>query len=190
MATKKDLLDKLDEKLMDHDYDGINELDNPPPRWIMAIFYITIGFSILYGAYYFWLGVGDSQDEEYARKSAMHDEKYQAAGISADELVQLTAAADIEEGKQIFNEMNCFACHGMNGEGNPVGPNLTDDFWIHGCSFQNVFNIIKNGNPGKGMTAFKSQLSDERIQKVASYVMTLRGTNPPNAKAPQGVECK
>ncbi len=190
MATKKDQSDKLDDKLMDHDYDGINELDNPPPRWIMAIFYITIGFSILYGAYYFWLDVGDHQDAEYARKSAIHDDLYQTASLSSDELVLLTDASDIEEGKQVYNEMNCFACHGMNGEGNAVGPNLTDDFWIHGCSFQNVFNIVKNGNPAKGMTAFKSQISDEKIQKVASFVLTLKGTNPSNAKEPQGVECK
>lgn len=189
--AKEDKQEELqDDKLMDHDYDGIHELDNPPPRWIMALFYVTIGFSILYGAYYFWLDVGDHQDAEYARKSAQHDEVYHMANLSSEDLSALTDAASIDEGKQIFSEMNCFACHGMNGEGNAVGPNLTDDFWIHGCSFQNVFNIIKNGNPAKGMTPFKSQLSDERIQKVASYILTLRGTNPPNAKEAQGVECK
>jgi len=177
-------------KIMEHDYDGIHELDNPPPRWIMAIFYITIGFAILYGAYYFWLDVGDHQDAEYAKKSARHDELYKTTSFSSDEMVRLTDPADIEQGKQIFNEMNCFACHGMNGEGNAVGPNLTDDYWIHGCSFQNVFNMIRNGSPAKGMTAFKTQISDDKIQKVASYVFTLRGTNPPNAKAPQGEECK
>ena len=86
--------------------------------------------------------------------------------------------------------MNCFACHGMNGEGNAIGPNLTDDSWISGCDFQSVFNIIKNGNPTKGMTAFKGQISDQKIQKVSSYVLSLNGTNPANAKEPQGEKCE
>lgn len=190
MAKENNQEDLQDDKIMDHDYDGIHELDNPPPRWIMAIFYITIGFSIIYGAYYFWLDVGDHQDAEYARKSTKHDQLYQIANLSSDELVMLTDAADIEDGKTVYNEMNCFACHGMNGEGNAIGPNLTDDFWIHECDFQGVFNIIKNGEPAKGMTAFKGQISDEKIQKVASYVITLKGSNPANAKEPQGEECK
>ena len=85
--------------------------------------------------------------------------------------------------------MNCFACHGMNGEGNAIGPNLTDDAWMHGCDFQSVFNIVKNGNPAKGMTAFKGQISDTKIQKVSSYIVSLVGTNPANAKEAQGEKC-
>lgn len=183
-------LSQYDENLMDHDYDGIQELDNPAPRWIMAIFYITIAFAIIYGAYFFWLGVGDNQDAEYARKSAQHDQEYQIKSMSGEELVLLTDAADIAEGKEIFNNMNCFACHGMSGEGNTIGPNLIDNFWINGCDITEVFNIIKNGKSAKGMTAFKGQISDEKIQKVASYVLSLKGTNPANAKAAQGEECK
>lgn len=190
MAKEIKDTDRYDEKLMDHNYDGIQELDNPPPRWIMAIFYITIAFSILYGAYFFWLGVGDSQDVEYARKSAQHDQRYQTKNMSTNELVLLTDAADIDEGKAIYKEMNCFACHGMVGEGNAIGPNLTDDYWIHGCDFSDIFNIIKNGESIKGMTAFKGQLSDERIQKVSSYVVSLIGSNPANAKAHQGDKCE
>ncbi|MEN8115704.1 MAG: cbb3-type cytochrome c oxidase N-terminal domain-containing protein [Bacteroidota bacterium] len=179
-----------DDKIMDHDYDGIKELDNPPPRWIMMIFYITIGWSILYGAYFFWLKIGDHQDAEYARKSQMHDEKYQIAAVATDKMEALTDAASLEEGKVVYTEMACMACHGMNGEGNAIGPNLTDKYSIHGCDFQSVFNIIKNGNPTKGMTAFKGQISDEKIQKVASYVISLVGSDPANAKEPQGDECK
>lgn len=190
MSKENKNLEQHDEKLMDHDYDGIQELDNPPPRWIMAMFYITIAISIVYAAFYFWLDVGDDQDAEYARKSEIHDQTYQMASLSTDDLVQLTEAAAIDEGKTIYNEMNCFACHGMNGEGNAIGPNLTDDFSIHGCDFKSVFNIIKNGEPAKGMTAFKGQISDEKIQKVASYILTLKGTNPANAKAAQGEKCK
>jgi cytochrome c oxidase cbb3-type subunit III len=190
MAKENKLHDQHDKKIMDHNYDGIEELDNPPPRWIMALFYITIGFSIIYGAYYFWLKQGDHQDAEYARKSALHDQKFKLANVSTEDLAQLTDATSIEDGKTIFKEMNCFACHGMDGEGNAIGPNLTDEYWLHGCKFQNVFNTIKNGVPAKGMTAFKGQISDEKIQKVASFVLSLKGTNPANAKAAQGDKCE
>lgn len=189
MSEEKKNITEEDDKLMDHEYDGIQELDNPAPRWIMLLFYITIGWSILYGAYYFWLKQGPHQDEEYAMKSAAHDEKYQITSISADDLVAFTDEASLAEGKQVYTEMACMACHGMNGEGNAIGPNLTDNSWIHGCSIEDVFNIIKNGEPSKGMTPFKGQLSDEKIQKVASYVLSLVGSNPANAKAPQGEEC-
>ena len=174
----------------EHSYDGIEELDNPPPVWIMAIFYITIGFSIIYAAYFFWLDVGDDQDEKYARKSELHDAKYQLAGQQTEEMGILTAESDLAEGASIYQSMSCFACHGMSGEGNAIGPNLTDNYWISGCDFQSVFLIVKNGNPAKGMTAFRAQLSDTKIQQVSSYVLSLVGTNPPNAKEPQGEQCE
>ena len=170
----------------EHNYDGIQELDNPPPRWIMAIFYLTIGFSIIYAAYYFWLDVGDLQDAQYAKKSQIHDTKYQVASTAPAELAVLTDDADMEVGKAIYTEMSCFACHGMNGEGNAIGPNLCDDVSLNGCDFESTFNIIKNGKPAKGMAAYKTQLSDSRIQEVSSYVLSLRGSNPANAKEPQG----
>jgi cytochrome c oxidase cbb3-type subunit 3 len=189
MAIENNQHVQHDEKIMDHNYDGIQELDNPPPQWIMALFYITIGFSIIYGAYYFWLKQGDHQDAEYTKKSEMHDQKFQIVNKSNEELVLLTDATSLEDGKAIFKEMNCFACHGMNGEGNAIGPNLTDEFWLHGCKIQDLVNVIKNGVPAKGMTPFKAQLSDEKIQKVASYILSLKGTKPANAKAPQGEKC-
>lgn len=175
---------------LEHNYDGIQELDNPPPRWIMAIFYLTIGFSIIYAAYYFWLDVGDLQDAQYAKKSQIHDARYQMTGGESEEMEVLTEASDIDEGKTIYSEMSCFACHGMNGEGNAIGPNLTDNAWIHGCDFQSVFNIIKNGSVAKGMAAYKTQLSDSRIQLVTSYVLSLKGSNPANAKEAQGENCE
>ncbi len=190
MAKENKQADQHEDHIMDHNYDGIEELDNPPPRWIMALFYITIGFSILYGAYYFWLGIGDHQDAEYAKKSEQHDQKYQMVSLSAENLSWLSDETSIQEGKTIYQEMSCFACHGMNGEGNAIGPNLTDEYWINGCDFESIFNIIKNGNPSKGMTAFKGQISDEKIQKVASFVHTLKGTSPANPKDPQGEICE
>lgn len=192
-AAKKvdeQLEDHLEEHHDEHNYDGIEELDNPPPRWIMMLFYITIGFSIIYAAYFFWLDVGDLQDDRYAKKSQVHEAKYQMASQSDEAMAALTDPADIAEGKAIYQEMACLACHGAVGEGNAIGPNLTDDASLNGCDFESTFSIIKNGNPAKGMTAFKTQLSDTRIQKVSSYVMSLRGTNPPNAKEPQGETCE
>mgnify|MGYP004701565745 CR=1 FL=1 len=189
MATENTQHDPVDEHMMDHNYDGIQELDNPPPRWIMALFYITIGFSIIYAAYYFWLKQGDHQDAEYARKSELHDQKFLAANVSTEDLILLTDAASLEEGKTIYKDMNCFACHGLNGEGNAIGPNMTDEYWLHGCDIKSVFNVIKNGVPAKGMTPYKGQLSDEKIQKVSSYVLSMVGSNPPNAKAAQGEKC-
>ena len=183
-------MNDAEEHLMDNNYDGIQELDNPPPSWIMAIFYITIAFSIIYGAYYFWLDVGDHQDAEYAKKSEQHDAKYQLESESPEEIVLLTGEADIEEVKTIYKEMNCWTCHGVNLEGNAIGPNLTDKAAINGCDFQSTFNVIKNGVPAKGMTPFKAQLSDNRIQKVTSYIISLIGSEPENAKEPQGEPCE
>ncbi len=190
MVTEENNQNEQIDDITQHEYDGIKELDNPAPKWIMALFYLTIGFSIIYGAYYFWLGVGDHQDAEYVRKSEKHDQKYQMVSLSSADLSWLTDENSVAEGKTIFQEMNCFACHGMNGEGNAIGPNLTDEYWLNGCDFQSIFNLIKNGNPSKGMTAFKNQISDEKIQKVASYVHALKGTSPANAKDPQGVKCE
>jgi len=174
-----------------HNYDGIGELDNPPPRWIMALFYITIGLSILYGAYYFWLDIGPNQDEVYVAKSAQHDEKYKAAQTPAAELKLLDDEAALSEGKAVYTEMACAACHGVNGEGNAIGPNLTDNNWIHGCSFTKVYEMISNGNAVKGMTPFKDKLTPDKIAKVASFVLvTFKDSKPANAKAPQGDACK
>ena len=190
MATDKNKPEDIQDNMLDHDYDGIQELDNPPPKWIMAMFYITIGIAIIYGAYYFWLGVGDHQDAEYSKKSEKHDTKYQIANQSSEDLVLLTDAESLQKGKEVYSTMNCFACHGMKGEGNAIGPNMTDEYWINGCSFNDVFNIIKNGNPAKGMTPFKGQINDEKIQQVTSYILeTLHGSNPENAKDPQGEKC-
>jgi cytochrome c oxidase cbb3-type subunit III len=172
-----------------HEYDGIKELDNPPPQWIMAVFYLTIGISILYGAYYFWLKVGDKQEAEYVKSVGKANLKYQSEQ-PAVVLTLLKDAGSLASGKEIFKAMNCITCHGQNGEGNAIGPNLTDNNWLHGCRFEDVFNTIKNGYPVKGMAAFKAQLTDEKIQQTASYVLSLKGSNPANAKAPQGELCE
>jgi cytochrome c oxidase cbb3-type subunit 3 len=177
-------------EMEEHNYDGIQELDNPPPGWIMFIFYLTIGISILYGAYYFWIGIGPDQHQEYERSVQQAQLQYQS-DIPAVALALLTDEASLAEGKTIYADMNCAACHGINGEGNAIGPNLIDDYWIDGCSFEEVFNIIKNGKPLKGMTPFKALLSDDRIQKVTSYVLvSMKEYIPANPKEPQGDLCE
>jgi cytochrome c oxidase cbb3-type subunit 3 len=184
-----DFKEKYGDKLMDHDYDGIKELDNPAPKWIMAIFYITIAFSFYYGLYYFVLD-GPSQDEEYTMKSAEHDAKYANLNAEIGPLVLLTDEESIAEGKTLYGTMNCAVCHGALGEGNAIGPNLTDNYWLHGCDFDAVFDIIKNGKVTKGMTAFKNQMNDVQIQKLTSYLLEdMLGSNPPGAKDVQGKEC-
>jgi cytochrome c oxidase cbb3-type subunit III len=174
----------------EHNYDGIEELDNPPPGWIMFIFYLTIGISILYGAYYFWIGIGPDQYQEYERSVQQAQLKYQS-DLPTVALSLLTDEVSLAEGRTIYADMNCAACHGVEGEGNAIGPNLIDEYWIHGCSFDEVFNIIKNGEPLKGMTPFKALLSDERIQKVSSYVLvSMKEYTPANPKEPQGEQCE
>jgi cytochrome c oxidase cbb3-type subunit III len=174
----------------EHNYDGIQELDNPPPGWIMFLFYLTIGISILYGAYYFWIGVGPDQHQEYER-AIQRAQATLEAGQPAVALALLTDEASLAEGKAIYAEMNCAVCHGIQGEGNAIGPNLTDDYWIHGCDFEAVVNMVKNGEPLKGMTPFKTLLSDEKIQKVASYVLVaMKEYTPENPKDPQGEKCE
>ena len=110
----------------------------------------------------------------------------QADLVDEKSVAILTDEASIAEGKEVYLA-NCIACHGANGEGNAVGPNLTDKYWIHGGSIQNVFSTIKYGVVEKGMQSWQSQIRPQVIQKVASYIMSMQGSNPANAKEPQGV---
>lgn len=173
----------------DHDYDGIQELDNPMPPWLQFLFIGTIIYAVIYSVYYFG-GFGRSQMGELEHELALAEEQHKAylakAGASMDEtsVTLLTDQAGISQGKAIY-ETNCAACHGMAGEGG-VGPNLTDKYWLHGGSINDVFKIIKYGVPEKGMISWEKQLAPIDIQKVSSYILTLDGTNPGNAKEPQG----
>lgn len=185
----KQFKEEFGDKLLDHDYDGITELNNPAPKWIMALFYITVAFSIFYGGYYFWFGYGLNQEEEFAERNRKFEEKYRS-GNNELTIELLTDEAALAEGAEVYIQMNCAACHGANGEGNAIGPNLADENWIHGCSIEEVMGIIKNGGPN-GMTAFGGQISDKDILKVSSYVLVkMQGSNPANAKDPQGEPCK
>ncbi len=176
--------------LTDHEYDGIRELDNNLPLWWRYMFYGTIIFSFVYLFKFHVFKTGELQLEEYQKEVAsaeiMKEEnrKKDAANVDEKSVVYLEDAAAIASGKTIFND-NCRACHGGAGEGG-VGPNLADEYWLHGGGISNVFKTIKYGVPDKGMIAWQAQLKPKQIQEVASYILTLKGTNPPNAKAAQG----
>lgn len=174
-----------------HEYDGIKELDNRLPKWWLGLFYITIIFSAVYILRFHVLNTGPSQEEEYNREvataTAMYKEAQPAGGINAGNIVLLTDPASLEAGKEIFAK-SCVVCHLAQGQG-LVGPNLTDNYWIHGCTIADVFNTITNGVPEKGMISWKTQLTPEQIQQVASYILSMKGTNPPNPKEPQGIPC-
>ncbi len=187
-------LDQEKDILMDHEYDGIMELDNKLPPWWLYMFYFTIIFGVVYIAYYEFSD-GPGQYEEYESEMAVAEEEkaafLAAAGGSIDEsnAVQLTDAAALANGKAKF-DMLCIACHAQSGgstqEPLGVGPNLTDEYWIHGGGISNIFKIIKYGNPAKGMIAWEAQMSPSEMQDVASYIMSLQGSNPENAREPQG----
>jgi cytochrome c oxidase cbb3-type subunit 3 len=179
-------LEKENEILLDHDYDGIHELDNNLPPWWLWGFYITIFFAVVYVWYY--LSPENSQvgDNEFVAEMQMAAAEAEKRGASVDEssVQLLTSESDLAAGKEIF-QTNCAVCHLATG-GGQVGPNLTDEFWIHGGGIKNVFRTIKVGVPEKGMISWESQLSPTDMQKVASFVLSLQGTNPEGGKAPEG----
>jgi cytochrome c oxidase cbb3-type subunit 3 len=172
-----------------HDYDGIRELDNRLPPWWLYGFYVTIIFSVVYLWRFHVSHTAPSSKEEL--QMAMNEAEEQKAlylkksANNVDEnTVKLLTGADVESGQKIFIQ-NCSPCHGKAAEG-IVGPNLTDDYWLHGGSIKDVFKTIKYGWPEKGMRSWKDELSPIQIAQVASYIKSTHGTNPPNAKAKQG----
>lgn len=187
--TKSTPVEREQEIMLDHDYDGIRELDSKIPPWFAWLFILTILFGLYYMLSYHVLATGKLSHEEYEQEMKAAAEKKEAliksgALVNEETVTQLTDVADLQFGKQIF-EANCVACHAADG-GGIVGPNLTDKYWIHGGGIKNVFKTIKYGVPDKGMISWQSQLNVKQIQEVASYVLTLQGTKPANPKAPQG----
>ncbi len=173
-----------------HDYDGIRELDNKLPGWWLYGFYICIIFAGIYLYRYHVAHSAPLSQEELQiamDKAEIEKQEYlKKAGNSIDEntVKLLTDPADLAEGKKVFTTI-CAACHRADGGGN-VGPNLTDDYWLHGGSINEVFKTIKYGWPDKGMQSWKDNYSPKQIAQISSYVKSLHGTNPPNPKAPQG----
>lgn len=176
--------------MLDHDYDGIKELDNNLPPWWKKMFYATIIFAFIYIIRFHITGDGLLSHEEYALEIELAESNKtemmasSSNSINEDNVTYLIEEAILAKGEAIFKG-NCATCHGQLGEGG-AGPNLTDPNWIHGGGIKNIFKTIKYGVPAKGMIAWQSQFSPKQMQTVASYVLSLQGSNPPNAKAPQG----
>lgn len=178
------------EIILDHNYDGIQELDNKLPPWWTYLFYATIIFAVVYLARYHIFN-GENQIEEYEQAVAEAQiaiENYKKTAtdlVDANTVVLLTDAADLKAGEAIY-QANCVACHMPDGGGG-IGPNLTDDYWILGDGIKNVFHTVsEGGRAGKGMIAWKQTLKPKEIAQVCSYVLTLHGTTPANPKAPEG----
>ncbi|GAA4310066.1 hypothetical protein GCM10023149_04630 [Mucilaginibacter gynuensis] len=199
VKPKKTIVEKLlslkplsEEKsiLIEHDYDGIQELDNPTPTWFMGLFYTSIIAAAAYLLVYHVFELAPLQDEEYRNEVALANKEKEAylaksANRVDENTVKLsTDAAVFTEGGNIFKQ-NCAACHGDKGQG-MVGPNLTDEYWLHGGKISDLFKTIKYGVQAKGMPTWEKQLSPKQIADVANYIKSLYGTHPANAKEPQG----
>ena len=188
--TKAKSADNEDQLLLEHDYDGIKELDNNLPPWWVYLFYASIVFAVVYMVQYEVLGA-DNQEMELRKEVAQAKIDIATYMKTAPDMMDektvtlLTDSADLAAGKEIFTT-NCAACHRADG-GGQIGPNLTDEQWILGGGIKNVFHTLVNGGrDGKGMISWKGTLKPKEMQKVASYILSLKGSNPPDAKAPEG----
>jgi len=189
--TKAIPIEKEKDAMLDHDYDGIKELDNVLPPWWVATFYVSIVYAFLHIGYWHFSDYGYSSAEEYNMNMEAAEKSVKAYLASRSDMVDETSVEMLADETQIaiggaIFETKCTPCHGLKGEGNSIGPNLTDQYWIHGPDIKTIFKTIKYGVPEKGMISWKSQLRPGDIQKVSSYILSLQGTNPPNAKEPQG----
>ncbi|MCU0624419.1 MAG: c-type cytochrome, partial [Gemmatimonadaceae bacterium] len=192
------------DELLDHNYDGIQEYDNPLPRWWVYVFWATIVLVPVYYVVPGTIGAGGTKERLYAleleehRKA--HPEPATPSGPDSDGLLAMPATpsgpdsdgllamakdpAKLEVGKAAF-VANCAACHGATG-GGVIGPNLTDDAWLHGGNPTEVHKTVAEGVLAKGMPPWAKTLKPEQLDAVVAYVLSLKGTNPPNAKAPEG----
>lgn len=178
---------------LDHNYDGIRELDNHLPPWWKWLFYGTIGWAAVYLFLFHVTDILPLSQEEYQMELAQAEQQikqYQAmqpkAVIDENTLQYVEDPAAIENGKSIFINNNCGGCHRTDGGGNTIGPNLTDEYWLHGGGIKNIFLTIRNGVVEKGMPAWGRAMSAHDVRDVTYFVMSLRGSNPPDAKGPQG----
>lgn len=188
MANK----DEQKDKLLDHNYDGIKEYDNDLPRWWLNIFWITTIYALFYVGYMHF-GLTDSAEVQLAKQMAELEEAQKASqvkagptkGVTEEELAALlNQSAVLSVGQQVYSG-KCAVCHGQKGEG-LIGPNMTDDYWLHGGALLDIRRIVSQGVLDKGMLAWQGVLSEDEINAVTVYLRSLRGSNPPNSKPAQG----
>lgn len=190
--TKATPVEEEEDILLDHNYDGIKELDNHLPPWWKWLFYISIVWSLVYLLVYHVFDLLPLSAEEYDRSIAKAEAALEAqkastptAAIDENNVTVTTDESDLTQGETIFKRQ-CAVCHQPDGGGN-VGPNLTDNYWLHGGSIKNIFHTIKYGVPEKGMISWESQLGPTEMRDVASYIkVKLVGSQPANPKEPQG----
>ena len=179
------------DELREHNFDGIQEYDNDLPRWWVWLFIITVVVSAVYPFLYDMQGnsfASQTIDKEMAEYNASRSAALPAADAKAGgetDLIALASNAEgLKQGSQIY-VAKCLVCHGDKGQG-LIGPNLTDDYWIHGGKIADIRNTVLNGVLDKGMLAWKDQLKPDEINAVVAFVWSIRGSNPPNPKAPEG----
>jgi cytochrome c oxidase cbb3-type subunit 3 len=176
------------DRLIDHEYDGIREYDNPLPRWWVWTFYATIVFAVLYW-FNLGIGVGPGRLAQYQADVLSHQRPEPAAGAGLADLGALVGdQAAIARGREVF-VTTCASCHRADGGGG-IGPNLTDAAWIHGEGLAEIHRTIVEGVPAKGMPSWGKLLPREKVDAVTVYVLSLAGTNPPDPKAPEGQPVK
>jgi cytochrome c oxidase cbb3-type subunit 3 len=186
MANENPKYDHED-RLLDHAYDGIQEYDNPMPRWWVWIFWATIAFSVLYFFDVGGIGVGKGRLADYRRDMAEFRAAHPQGGgaLSATQLAALAKdPTALALGRTTF-ATNCAACHAPDG-GGIIGPNLTDDYWLHGGTLPEIQHTVTDGVLAKGMPAWGKLLKPDQLTAVVAYVSTLPGTHPAKPKPPQG----
>lgn len=180
----------LPDKPRDHSFDGITEFDNPLPGWWLWIFYITIAFAAVYLPYQHWPGSERGQEANWRADVAAALAKYGSrdARFSVEELEELYVSGDFEApGKELFIK-NCARCHNEDGSGN-IGPNMTDEYYLHGGALLDIASTITDGVPDKGMISWKNDLYPEQIKTLTCYIRSLRGNKVATPKPPQGWPC-
>jgi cytochrome c oxidase cbb3-type subunit III len=176
------------DRLIEHSYDGIQEYDNPMPRWWLLTFAATIIFSVVYLFNIGPVGNGKGRIANYEAEMASFASTHKAPTGGTPSLDRLVALARdqkaLHEGREIFTK-NCAACHRPDA-GGLIGPNLTDDYWLHGGAITDIYLTVSNGVLEKGMPPWAKMLKPEQLEHVTAYVASLKGSNPPNPKPPQG----
>lgn len=179
-----------DKFMADHEFDGIRELANEPPYWLSVLFILSVLFAYIYLAKFHIFKADDLQIGEYNKEMAIYNPEEEEGILdlrpkeAEAPVLALMDEVSLSAGASIY-KTNCAVCHLEKGQG-LVGPNLTDAYWIHGGSFEDMVQLITEGVPAKGMISWKTQIPKQQIIEVASFIATMQGTNPPNPKAPEG----
>ncbi len=180
---------KEQDKLLDHNYDGIQEYDNDLPKWWVNIFWVTIIWGVIY-IFYFHFYLDSTEERLNTALAAIEAKKIKSIDSNqpTDEAAILSSLIGNQEviakGATTF-ATKCAACHGMQGQG-LVGPNLTDEYWIHGGKLTDIKHTILEGVPAKGMLSWKALMTNEEVNSVIAFIISIKGTTPPNPKAPEG----